>query len=327
MKSKNGLASLLQATLLLAFTTPVWAVNNGYSSTFNATLTNFAVGIAEDARASALAEFIAPIVDTGGQSDGQYKNYNTKEAFLTYETARSGGNRTMIDFSATDPYYTCRPNGLGIVTDEDEINRDSRCREKKIKTLINTQTRSWEVKTFDLVRAAVAAVGGVGDWSDPAVDPIAQMDAQILDITTDCGGTMPNAMIMPLTVWNTVRNHPLVKARVVGLTAAVSMDQFRGMLLNPAIEVKLGTMSYDTKKKGVAATKAQVLAADVFIFFRSQSPDTMDLSAFKTFSTTGTLAAAVRSYERNGTETVDFVDWNAYPQLTASIAIKRITVT
>jgi hypothetical protein len=53
----------------------------------------------------------------------------------------------------------------------------------------------------------------------------------------------------------------------------------------------------------------------------------MDLSAFKTFSTAAGLVGNVESYKEKGTNDVDLIDWSEDLQVTAAIAIRRITVS
>jgi hypothetical protein len=104
------------------------------------------------------------------------------------------------------------------------------------------------------------------------------------------------------------------------------MDQLKSML-GFSGEIRIGTLAFEATKRGTAKNTDFVMVGDVWVFYRSDNPDTMDLSAFKTFSTTGSLVSAVRSYQEKGTVDVDFVDWSANVQLTARIAVRRITVS
>jgi hypothetical protein len=322
-KPKTG---RLTAVLALACTAPLWAVNNSFEAAHNDTLTTYASGLGVDAASQSLLNWIAPIVNTQGETQGSYKKFVTADSFRTYTTAMVSGDRNRVVFNSDDGTYACKPNGLEIVTTRHEQSGKGEVRKKKIRQLVDAAFRSRELAGWTYIAANVTATGGVGVWSNAANDPVAEIDAQLLAISIACCGNKANRIIIPLAVWNTVKNHALVKARIVGLTAAASLEQIAGMLLHP-VEIKVADMAYETAARGKTTNVAVILSAAVYIFIANDNPTEMDLSAFKTFSTAAGLVGNVESYKEKGTNDVDLIDWSEDLQVTAAIAIRRITVS
>lgn len=304
------------------------------ASTVNQTLTNYARGIAVD-KTSKLAQFLAPVVPTGTAS-GQYKVFSDKNAFAAYNTSRAvGGNRTRIEFEGTDPYYNCRPNGLEIAIDDFE--RDSAgendkgglmLERAKIATLISAQSVSHEFNVFSRVRTAVAAVGSRGVWSVGTNDPVAELDEQIEAIATNIG-RMPNRMVIGLSAWRVLKNHPLVRGRQPGSdNIGVTLQQLAAMLLNPAMEIQIGVIPYDTTKPGKAASNQNIVGGEVWTFYADESPSTYDISFCKTFRVDSSGVNAVKEYREEGSSSDMFaVDWTEDVIVTAPLAGRRIALS
>ena len=296
------------------------------------TLTNYAQGHAQD-HSSALADFIAPRVPTGTAS-GQFKKFDDKNAFQTYETERAiGGARKRIEFDAEDAYYNCRPNGLEIAIDDHERELAGEgdqlgLEEAKTRTLVSTGINSHEAKVFASVKAAKAATGGVGVWSNAANDPIAEIDAEIEAIATETG-MMPNRIVIGLGAWKVIRNHAKVIERqpgaaVVGATTSMISQ----MLINPGVEIRVGLLSRDTTKFGKAKDAVNIVGGEVFIFIGSDAPTAYDPSFAKTFETKSGGVDSVKMYraESNVSDMVA-VDWSEDVQVTSGVAGRRITLS
>lgn len=304
------------------------------ASTVNQTLTNYARGIAVD-KASKLAEFLAPVVPTGSAS-GQYKVFSDKNAFAAYNTARAvGGNRTRIEFDSADPFYNCRPNGLEIAIDDFE--RDSAgendkgglmLERAKISTLISAQSVSHELNVFNRIRGAVTAVASRGVWSVATNDPISELDEQI-QVVSDNIGKMPNRMVIGLSAWRVLKNHTLVRGRQPGSeNIGVSLTQLAAMLLNPAMDIRIGTIPYDTAKPGKAPSNLNVVGGEVWLFYADESPSTYDISFCKTFRMDGSGVNAVKEYREEGHSSDVFaVDWTEDVLVTAPLAGRRIVLS
>src|SRR5690606_22819605 len=152
-------------------------------------------------------EFIAPTVATG-VSIGQFKKYDSKNAFQVYDTARAlGGGATRIKMESTDPTYNCKPQALEITVDDaereaagDTAGAQAALDESKVSALVSSGTISHETKVFAAINAAVSAAGGVGTWSSADTDPAAELDGQIKAIA-EATGMMPNRIVFGLGAW------------------------------------------------------------------------------------------------------------------------------
>lgn len=304
------------------------------ASTVNQTLTNYARGIAVD-KASKLAEFIAPVVPTGTAS-GQYKSFSDKNAFANYNTARAvGGNRTRIEFEASDQFYNCRPNGLEITIDDYERDAAGQndqgglmLERAKINTLISAQCVSHESSVFSRLRSVVSAVAGTGQWSVQTNDPIDQIDAQIQTISDNIG-KMPNRMVIGLAAWRVLKNHTLARARQPGSdNIGVTLTQLAAMLLNPAMDIRIGTLPADSAKPGRASANQNIVGAEVWVFYAEPNPTVYDISFAKTFRIDRSGVAAVKEYREEGASSdVYAVDWTEDMQVTAPLAGRRMVIS
>lgn len=243
------------------------------------------------------------------------------------------GTRKRIEFAATDPFFNCVPQGLETTIDDYERqlageNGVTKLQESKISNLVGACHTSHEKKVFDLVKAAKAATGGVGVWSNAANDPVAEIDAEILAIAT-ATGKMPNKIIFGLGAWQVFRNHALVRARqpgaeLIGLTG----DQAVRMMLNPQMEFRVGILSADSTKFGGTQNNVNIVGGEVFIFYGSDTPDQMDASFAKTFATGSGMIDGVREYREEGAASdVYYVDWTEDIQVVAASCGRRITLS
>jgi hypothetical protein len=304
------------------------------ASIVNQTLTNYARGVAID-KTSKLASFLAPSVPTGAAS-GQYKSFSDKNAFAVYNTARAvGGSRTRVEFDATDAYYNCKPNGLEIAIDDHERDQAGtndkgglQLERAKINTLISAQVISHELAVFTRLRAAVSATGGIGVWSNAANDPVAEIDSLIEAISNSIA-KMPNRMVIGLGAWRVLKNHPKVLTRQPGNeNIGVKLEQLSAMLLNPAMEIRIGVLPYDTTKPGKAASNANITGNEVWVFYGEENPSVYDASFAKTFRTDRSGVDTVKEYREEGASSdVYAVDWTEDVIVTAPIAGRRITLS
>jgi len=301
------------------------------SATRNAHLSNYGFGIYQDLR-SALAEFISPRVGTG-LSSGQYKSYNAKNAFQVYETLRAlGGPNTRIQFAADDPFFNCRPRGLEIGIDDSErtkagADNQRSLEEARVKTLVSTTILSHEKVVFDKANA-ITAVVGAGVWSNDEVDPIAEINAELTAIVNRTG-MIPNRMVLGLGAWNVLREHPLVKARLVGgEVSELSLDKFKTLLLFPGIEVRIGVLSRDTTKFGKDKAAVNIVGASLLMFFGQDSPNEFDPSFMKTFMPTAGAIDSVMQY-RGESNNSDFfkTNWEDDIQVISTLLGSRIALS
>lgn len=297
----------------------------------NPTLTNYASGVLNDLQ-SATADFLAPQVQVPA-TIGQYKAYDDKNAFQTYDTSRGvGGPARRIFMDVSEPTYNCLPQALEITIDDSE--RDAAgtinpldLEQAKVKTLVQSSVLSHEKHVYS-VADDVSAVGGVGVWGSDANDPVDELDAQIEAIAKDTG-QMPNAILMGMTAWRRFRSNAKVVAKQPGAALiGLNAGQASAMLVNSAIDIRIATMAYDTTKQGKTRSNSFVNGDDVYIFNRSATPTIYDPSAFKTFVGGRGGVTAVREYrDESSRSDVYAVDWSRDVKLTSAISVKRITTS
>lgn len=298
------------------------------SATVNATLSNFASSVAPDLTKK-LAGFIAPEVPVG-VSSGQFKAFNTSDAFRVYKTLRGlGGKRNRIEFSADDPTFYCKANGLEVALDDKEKRasgeRILNLQQAKTRTLMSNIANSHESAVFTVV-GAVTAEAELGKWSDPAVDPIDELDSVIEQIARDCG-MMPNRGVISVATLRALRNHKAVKARFPGaLRQAITVSDIAALTINPNIDLRVGAMSYETKADGQSTSSKQFFGeTDVFIFIGSDNPTQDDPSFAKTFSVLPINEANIKEYRDESCASDIYAnDWDIDIKVVSTIAGKRI---
>jgi hypothetical protein len=305
-------------------------VGSRQAASSNPILTNFATGLAQDTQ-SAVAEFLAPTVVVPSTL-GHYKKYDDKNAFQVYNTARAiGGPATRIEFDASDPTYNCQPQALEATVDDAE--RDAAgdadpiaIDQSKIRTLISSSVLSHEYKVVEKTSNALTPEVGLGVYSDPAIDPVAQIDQLIEDMSTSAGLLM-NRMALGLGAWRVIKNHPKVIARQPGsVNVGVTLAQFAAMLLNPEITIKLGILARDTAKFGKAKTAVNIVGSKLLIFYASATPTEYDPSFAKTFMGKRGGVTNVMTY-REPRMDVHAIDWSEDIQITGTSCGKVIALS
>lgn len=300
---------------------------------YKETLKTYAFGVSQDT-SSAIAEFISPRVPVG-VSAGMFKKFDSKNAFQIYDTARAlGGPATRIKFEATDGQFNCKPNALEVSIDDaerdDAGDAQQNLEEAKTRTLVISGGTAREHKILTMVKAGIAAVDGKGVWSDATVDPVLEIDEQILAMSISTG-MMPNAMVIGIGAWNIIKNHPLVRGRLDGDAngnKTVNLDKFAGMLLNPNMVIKVGILSRDTTKFGKAKAAVNIVGAEVFMFIRSDNPTQYDPGFSKTFSIGSSSVEDVYTYrEQSCRSDILAVDWSEDPQIVSTECARRITLS
>jgi hypothetical protein len=310
------------------------------SAAINYELTNFATGKLNEESANeayALANRLAPLVPVPGAT-GQYKAFDDVNAFQIYNTARAiGGDPVRLEFASSDPTYACKPHALEVTIDEWERKQagDSPLAMKlldqgKIAALTAAAAKSDAKDVVDTVLAAVTAVPDRGNWADAGVDPIDQIDEQLLGLSLAVGGKANINIDMDLSAWWAVRTNPKVKARAAAnQVTPITQDQFRASLLFP-VNFNATSIVYHSTKLGQATqTKARLLNAVCLIYVSVPNATVYDASAFKRFAVgIGAPRAEVRSWTKdNGLYDGHMLTWNKDIKQTSSAAIKRINVT
>ena len=311
------------------------------SATLNYQLTAYAQGLWNDiSDVIKLAERLAPTTPVPGAS-GQFKKFDDKNSFMPEKTARAlGADPVLIAFNASDDSYSCKPQALEVRVDKEEDQaagadggdvQANLLDQGKVRALVNKVALSHVLDVTTLVLNNTVAQAGVGTWSDPGVDPIDQINAQLLALAQDCGSVQNVQITMDLGVWNTLRTHNKVKARaLLGAGKSVdtiSVDQLNAALIFPC-DIMPANVIYDTTRLNQVPAKARMLGGTCLIHYSVPNATIYDPSAFKSF----TVGAAgflgnVRTYiAPNQLWRGHLVDWSRDIKQTSTLSMRRINV-
>ena len=298
------------------------------SSKYNVTLTNYARGLAQDLSAT-LANFLAPEVVVPAAT-GQYKSFDDKNTFQVVDTSRAvGGPAKRLEFGASDPTYNCLPQALEIAIDDHERDEAGegdplRLEEAKTQTLVSSAVTSHEAKVF----AALTALAAAANIALATDDPIAKIDDHIEALARDTG-RMPNRLVIGLPLWNKLRNNAKVIARFPGAASVgVTMPQFASLLLNPSIDVRVGIMSQDTAKLGLAKHTVNIVGLQLVVFHATASPTLYDPSFMKTFRLRRGGVDVVRTYRDDSARSdILAVDWSEDIRVTSPVCARKLTAS
>jgi hypothetical protein len=313
------------------------------SASLNFQLTNYAQGLWNDLTdVVAIANRLAPPTPVPGAS-GQYKEFNDKNSFRPKKTKRAfGGDPTVIGFEAGDKTYNCSPHALEVRVDKVEDQQagaidgnpqnaliSQLLDQGKISALMNTTALSHAFDVCDYVLSNTTAIALRGKWSDVDIDPIDQINEQLLGISLDVGSTKNVKVTMELGVWNTLRSHPKLKSRLIGVQVeSISIAQLNSLLIFPC-DIQVGNIVYDDAAIGQAANKKRMLSGEFFIHYSVPNATVYDPSAFKCF-TVGqqSFIAGVRTYYApNMLWRGHLMDWSRDIRLTSALSIRRLTIT
>lgn len=309
------------------------------SATLNYQLTAYAQGLWNDlADVVKLAERLAPSTPVPGAS-GQYKKFDDKNSFMPEKTARAlGGDPTLISFSASDDTYSCKPQALEVRVDKIEDQQAGSegdpvaaqlLDEGKIRALLNKTALSHVLDVTSHVLANTNAISGRGNWSDPDIDPIDQLDEQLLALSQDCGSTQNVKITMDVSAWNALRNHPKVKTRTQFTQIPnISLAQLNDALIFP-VDIMAANVVYDQTRLGQAENKARALAGVCLIHYSVPGATLYDPSAFKSFTVgSGSPVGNVMTYVApNQLWRGHLVDWSRDIKQTSTLSMRRLNIS
>lgn len=310
------------------------------SATLNYQLTAYAQGLWNDlADVVKLAERLSPTTPVPG-STGQFKKFNDKNSFRRPKTARAlGGDPQLISFEASDDTFACKPQALEVRVDlaEDQAagNAGGEVQTQlldqgKIRALLNQQALGHVGDVVDAVIANTTAEAGLGNWDNPDIDPIDQLDQVLLALTKDCGSSQNIKVTMDIASWNLLRNHPKVKVRtqftqVANLTA----EQLAQILIIP-VDLMIANIVNDTAALGVTANKSRIMSGTCLLHYSVPNATLYDPSAFKCFTVgaPGSFVGNVRTYQApNMLWRAHLVDWSRDIKQTSSLSMRRVNVS
>lgn len=267
--------------------------NVTYSAgTVNATLTDYAVGLWPELNSAKLAEFVAPSVPVM-TTDGEYPKFNIGLPFMRVNTQIDDDvNIPSVKSNAQRMKYNIRPHGLKKKISDFSHRKAGAAadvyEQGQIKDLLTNQLIAREFAVADAIaKSARVAESSYGTWKGEAgknADIIGELDDLIVKITTACGGAvMPDRMVIPLGLWVIVKNHPSVRERLAGIKVAAQLQEFAGMLANPAMDIRIGSLCYNAGKPGKAEDMRPIYGSSILLFHGQSNPTTEDFSFMKTF--------------------------------------------
>jgi hypothetical protein len=301
-------------------------------STANPVLTNFAQGLVQDLGAT-LADFIAPPVVVPA-TIGHYKKYDDKNQFQAVDTARAvGGAARRVEFAASDPTYNCQAQALEIALDDAERDAAGEqdpllLEQAKTRTLVTTAALSHEDAVFTAIAAGITATANVGNWSNPDIDPVAQIDSVIQAIAI-ATGRMPNRAVFGIAAWSAFRNHAKVQKRQPGAALiGLTTGQAAQMFIQPGVDVRVGVLAKDTKKAPASKVASNIVGSEVYVFYNAPAPDLYDPSFAKCFMGGHGGIQAVRMYRAESNRSdILALDWARDIQVINTAACARLTIS
>jgi hypothetical protein len=303
-------------------------------------LTNYAFGVTQDAvKARRLLQKLAPVVPTGGTS-GLYNKFDETQAFKEYAKAVTrravGGQANIVQFLSDTANYNCDPNGLRISIDNHErmqagdaqgaslLLEQAKTRVLTINCLVGTISEA-----ITVAKAGISAMAGKGDWANPNVDPVKELNDAIKAVYL-ASGMVPTDIIIDFGAWCVMSGNKNVLNRMPGADIAeVSPGRVSRLLVAPGIEITIAETAGLTGGGlgNSSATKQGLMGGSVFVCYSSEVPTVYDPSFMKTFSPSANLFTEVYSYREEPHLDWFENDWTSEIVLVSSNLCKRIDVS
>ena len=298
-------------------------------------LREFAQGAAQNA-IMPVADFLAPTIEVP-TSVGRYKKYTEKNRFHIPNTLRSiGGRATELRFEVSDETYNCEPHALDYPVDSleklESADLENALREGAV-AVAEVAALAHEKSVID---AALAAAGaGTGKTWNASADPVADIDAVILDVikAAKYGSLMGVGVLFGASAWVLFKNQALVRGRFVvgngakGGNLAVPTESGASDLFVGRPDVRTSYMVYDDAAAGVAEDVKFLLDTTVLVFARRPNPTRRDPSFMKTFRLMGKYMVPSSYVRDDGRVEVAKFDWSEDVRVTNSAAVKRLVVS
>lgn len=287
-------------------------------------LLTYAQGIVGDwAQKNNIASFLAPEVPVVTEKFF-YKNYGSGNAFLAIDTRRSlGGSAARLGYTVTDSQGVLGENSLETTIDDIERrqNPESESTLEMIKTrdLTLTILNNYLKALFVFMKANVSVTGSLGNWSVQTVDPVLEID-NIVKLTTDNTGVVPNRIYMDLTSWLLFKNNTKVLDRIrFTRLGNATLDTVTQLFAVP-LEIRIGG--------GALYTDVGGSQNNVFVFYGQDSPGIQDPTFMKVFVRTANRFTAMRQYrEEKIRSDVYYLDWQQLFAITGAGIVTRILIT
>lgn len=291
------------------------------------TLNQFAKGLFQET-SSPLADFLAPVVQTGAASFSVI-DYAKRSGFQIPSAKRAiGGDSTAVITDGERVSITLNPYALHDLIDNHELDlattgEGSRIlREARVRNLVSQAGNSRLDETLTVLRAGVSASAEVWGGSD---DPVADIDGY-METIANATGLLPNRVVFNLGAWSTFKNHAKVISRYPG-SAKVnpSINDVGSLFLNPNAQCMVSTAIKDTPLNATTS-KTKALGTEVWIYFAEENSNQFDASAFKTFRVQMNPFGQVRAIQKDFGEKI-ITEWTEAAYVNNAAAAARLTIT
>jgi hypothetical protein len=291
------------------------------------TLNQFAKGLFQET-SSPLADFLAPVVQTGAASFSVI-DYAKRSGFQVPSAKRAiGGDSTAVMTDGERVSISLSPYALHDIIDNHELDlattgEGSRIlREARIRNLVSQAGNSRLNETLTVMRAGVSASAEVWGSGD---DPVADIDAY-METIANATGMLPNRVVFNLGAWSIFKNHAKTIARYPG-SAKVNpnISDVGSLFLNPNTQCLVSTSVKDTPMN-VTTSKSKALLTEVWVYFAEENSNQFDSSAFKTFRVSLNPFGGVRISMKDFGEKV-ITEWTEAAYVNTAAAAARLTIT
>lgn len=294
-------------------------------------LQNFAVTASQKA-IRPIGSFIAPLCEVPDLTF-RYKVYTEANRYRVPVTRRQpGAKATVLGFSADDASATLEPNALDFpIPNVDQLSDEGLqyaiMEAQSVLADASALALENEIVTIAKTAADASSLSTAIDYTDDNVDPIALLDALILNVAKASKNGAAVKVLFGTTKFKQFRNNKNVKSRFIigkgaggNSTISPTIDDVGGLLItNP--EVQMSMMVIDTSKEGAAESINFLLDDRVLVFASNGAPNRMDPSFMKTFATMGGFFKSGSYTTEDQRDQVLKMDWTTLPKVTNSVAI------
>jgi hypothetical protein len=300
-------------------------------------LTQFAVTASQKA-IRPVGQFIAPICEVPDLTF-RYKVYTEQNRYRVPNTKRQpGGKATVLGFSADDAAAVLEPNALDFpIPNIDDLSDDglsfSIMEAQSVLADSSALALENEIITIAQTAAVASPLSMAVDFTDNTVDPIAILDAMILQVAKAAKNGAPVKVLFGTTKFKqfrdnaNVRNRFIVSNRSAGAAnvgvQSPSIGDVGALLINNP-DVELSMMVIDESAPGEAANIQFLLDTIVMVFASNGTPNRMDPSFMKTFARMGGFFKPGSYLSNDQRDQILKMDWTTLPKVTNTSAIAAI---
>lgn len=268
----------------------------------NSYLTSISVAFAQDA-SKFVADVVFPTVPVPKQSNF-YATFPIGDMLRSNMAKRGPGSAAAeATYTVSKDQYFCDVFSLAKLIDDQEVaNQDDPFDAQRDTSVFLTQQElikreeDWVSAYFATGVWGTDLVGGIDftKWDDVSSDPIGDIEnnCAVIEAAT---GFWPTDLTISRTVWNALKNHPDVIARLSGgatpgNTATVTRQVFAGL-----VELERINLAAAVKNSGVeggADNIGYIAGKNALLTYRPMSPGPLVPSAGYTFAWSGLEGSA-----------------------------------